>query len=89
MLRKQYEAIRHQTIGVSLCLCLHSFIHLFITEIYIVPLQGYYSKAKKNIFQARVEFVVHVFVCSHIDYCNSLLLGIQNQHRPLQSVLNT
>ena len=39
---------------------MHSFIHSFITEIYIAPLQGYYSEVlptKKKSFEARVECV--------------------------------
>src|SRR6218665_2971382 len=34
--------------------------------------------------------IVHAFVCSLIDYCNSLLVGFPKVHLPpIQSVLNT
>src|SRR6218665_2406234 len=33
--------------------------------------------------------IVHAFVCSSIDYCNSLLIGLpKTQLSPLQTVLN-
>jgi len=44
---------------------------------------------RKSLIQDAAKTVVHAFVTSRIDYCNSILYGASAAHiRPLQNVLN-
>ena len=44
---------------------------------------------RKSLTQDAAKTIVHAFVTSRIDYCNSILYGASAAHiRPLQNVLN-
>ena len=44
---------------------------------------------RKSVSSSTFTSIVHAFVCSRIDYCNSLLVGLPKVRlSPLQSVLN-
>ena len=45
---------------------------------------------RRSVSSSTFTSIVYAFVCSRIDYCNSLLVGLPKVHlSPLQSVLNT
>src|SRR5678816_3029665 len=44
---------------------------------------------RRSVSSSVFTTLVHAFICSRIDYCNSLLIGLPKVHlSPLQSVLN-
>src|SRR6218665_2318694 len=44
---------------------------------------------RRSVSMPVFKSMVHAFVCSRIDYCNSLLIGLpKSRLAPLQSVLN-
>ena len=44
---------------------------------------------RRSVSSSVFTTIVHVFICSRLDYCNSLLMGLPKQRlSPLQSVLN-
>jgi len=48
------------------------------------------SKIRKYVNQETAEKLVHAFISSHLDYCNSLLVGLPDfQLRRLQSIQNS
>jgi len=45
---------------------------------------------RRSVSHSIFTSIVHAFVCSRLDYCNSLLMGLPKQRlAPLQSVLNS
>ena len=48
------------------------------------------GKIRRYLDRTSTERLVHAFVSSHLDYCNSLLAGLPNSHiAPLQRIQNT
>ena len=43
----------------------------------------------RSVFSSKLTSIVHAFVCSRIDFCNSVLIGLSKVRlSPIQSVLN-
>ena len=56
-----------------------------LDRIHIRRLRAIRHSVSSHVFTS----IVHAFVCSHIDYCNSLLVGLPKVRlSPIQSVLN-
>src|SRR6218665_2308502 len=56
---------------------------------YIIYLLSCLRAVRRSVSMPVFKSMVHAFVCSRIDYCNSLLIGLpKSRLAPLQSVLN-
>src|SRR6218665_240691 len=45
---------------------------------------------RRSVSSSNFATLIHAFLCSRIDYCNSLLIGLPKDHlSPIQLVLNT
>src|SRR6218665_1348813 len=66
-------------------LCLDLFAaHFQLNSLLLLP-----TEASENHSQSCICSYFHAFVCSRIDYCNSLLIGLpKTRLSPLQIVLN-
>src|SRR6218665_1373205 len=77
-------------LGCHFGLCLDLFAaHFRLDSLLLLP-----TEASENHSQSCgvpiFTSIVHAFVCSRIDYCNSLLIGLpKTRLSPLQTVFNT
>src|SRR6218665_1492834 len=62
------------------CMYLRTFVCMYVLYICM-----YVRSVSSHVFTS----IVHAYVCSRIDYCNSLLVGLPKVRlSPIQSVLN-
>ena len=62
---------------------------IYVSKVYSKAFRGLYSirQIRKYLSEDATKVVVHAFVTSHLDYCNSLLYGIP-KYDQLQRIVN-
>src|SRR6218665_470335 len=71
---------------VSMYVCMHvlTYVCMYVC-MYVLYIYMYLRSVSSHVFTS----IVHAFVCSRIDYCNSRLVGLPKVRlSPIQSVLN-